>query len=270
MVSSMAVPHFYYDALLRKTIAWKGVPLLKAFVEMEHPRDEAGRFTAGNTGTAAASSEAKAQGHTVTQDLALLASLLQTGKSAVIHHAQLGAITVDAGTTGKSGYGIKHIIEQRYAKDGKSEEDIAALIPLVIDAAKNGRINRDNEKLIELEKNGIVAIISKHRFEKTEQWLLTGFDNSEKEEEATGAIQTVIAKYSYTPEYSYFRKQVGAVIASLDQSSSKASEKSSIKNLKKALAVFETAQNNAELEQTMNNIRWKLTKWQLEQSVYQR
>ena len=262
---------YFYDAYLHKTIAWKGVPILKAFVEMEHPRDAAGRFTAGGVGEAAAKdTEAKEKGHAVTKDLAQLASLLQTGKSETVHHAELGAITVDAGSTGKSGYGIKHIIEQRYAKDGKNEEEIAALIPLVIDAAKSGRINRDNEKLIELEKNGIVAIISKHRFEKTEQWMLTGFDNSDKQQEAADAIQTVIAKYSYTPEYSYFRKQVGAVIASLGSSSSKGNEKSSIENLKKSLAAFEATRNNASMEQTMSDIRLKLIKWQLEKCVYQR
>ena len=143
---------------------------------------------------------------------------MESGKSAAIRHNEIGEILVDAGTTGKSGYGIKHIIEQRYAKDGKNEDEITALMPLVLDAAKSGRINRDNDKVIELEKNGIVAIISKQRFAKSEKWLLTGFDNFNKEQEATDAIQTVIASHSNAPEYSYFRKQVGAVIASLKQS----------------------------------------------------
>ena len=35
-----------------------------------------------------------------------------------------------------------------------------------------------------------------------------------KREEAIEAIQTVIAKYSQSPEFSGFRKQVGAVISS--------------------------------------------------------
>lgn len=158
------------------------------------------------------------KGGTVTQDLELLSGVLESGKSATIRHNEIGEILVDAGTTGKSGYGIKHIIEQRYAKDGKNEDEITALMPLVLDAAKSGRINRDNDKVVELEKNGIVAIISKQRFAKSEKWLLTGFDNFNKEQEATDAIQTVIASHSYAPEYSSFRKQVGAVIASLKQS----------------------------------------------------
>jgi len=39
-----------------------------------------------------------------------------------------------------------------------------------------------------------------------------------KKEEATEAIQTVIARYGYTPEFSNFRKQVGAVVSSLQVS----------------------------------------------------
>jgi hypothetical protein len=112
--------------------------------------------------------------------------------------------------------------------------------------------------------------VSKKRGFTDEKFIITGFDDAEKKQEATDAIQTVIATHSYTPEFVNVKRQVGAVIASLGTSSSKGAEKSSIERLKKALAAFETAQNNAELEQTMNNIRWKLTKWQLEQSVYQR
>jgi N-acetyl-anhydromuramyl-L-alanine amidase AmpD len=41
---------------------------------------------------------------------------------------------------------------------------------------------------------------------------------NEKKEEAAEAIQTVIARYGYTPEFSYFRKQVGAVVSSLQVS----------------------------------------------------
>jgi hypothetical protein len=148
MVAAMAESHFYYDAFLRKSALWDTHRLLKSFNEAEHPRDTAGRFTAGGFGAATVSSKPEEKEHAVTQDLALLASLLQTGKSAVIHHATLGAISVDAGSTGKSGYGIKHIIEQRYAKDGKSEDEITALIPLVLDAAKNGKVIKNITRIV--------------------------------------------------------------------------------------------------------------------------
>ena len=155
---------------------------------------------------------------TVTQDLELLSGVLESGKSAAIRHNEIGEILVDAGTTGKSGYGIKHIIEQRYAKDGKNEDEITALMPLVLDAARSGTVSRQNDRIIEISKNGIIAIIRKEQDEKNKKWILTGFDDWSKEQEATDAIKTVIASHSYAPEYSSFRKQVGAVIASLKQS----------------------------------------------------
>ena len=50
---------------------------------------------------------------------------------------------------------------------------------------------------------------------------------NEKKGEATEAIQTVIAQYGYTPEFSGFRKQVGAVVSSLEQSSTEFNKESS-------------------------------------------
>jgi hypothetical protein len=47
------------------------------------------------------------------------------------------------------------------------------------------------------------------------KFLLTGYDDHSKEKETTDAIQTVIAQYGYTPEFSYFRNQVGAVVSSI-------------------------------------------------------
>ncbi|GMO48611.1 MAG: hypothetical protein Ta2G_04540 [Termitinemataceae bacterium] len=63
----------------------------------------------------------------------------------------------------------------------------------------------------------------------------TGYDDSQKKE-ASDAIQTVIAQYGYTPEFSGFRKQVGAALTSTridaDTSlSTQSAEKSSGDNL---------------------------------------
>ena len=163
---------------------------------------------------------------TVTQDLELLSGVLESGKSATIRHNEIGEIIVDAGTTGKSGYGIKHIIEQRYAKDGKNEDEITALMPLVLDAAKSGTVIKDVTRMVNghevgtvsLEKNGIIAFISKKRGFADEKFIITGFDNAEKKQEATDAIKAVIASHSYAPDFVNVKKQVGAVIASLKQS----------------------------------------------------
>ena len=154
-----------------------------------------------------------------------LSDILETGKSQIIQNEKLGNISVDKGFTGKNGYGLLHIIENR-TKEGKNDEETTAIIYLVMQAAKDGNITRNitdkdepkRIRRIELEKNGIIALLSLHRNFIEEKWILTGFDSKNKNEEATEAIQTVIARYSYTPEFSYFRKQVGAVVSYLQVS----------------------------------------------------
>ena len=160
----------------------------------------------------------EAQWQTVKSDLNLLNGILESGQPATIHHTTLGAITVDAGTTGKSGYGIKHIIEQRYAKDGKNEDEIAALCLLITDALKDGTFRKNDEHFAEIKKNSIMAVVSKQRNGNKEQWLLTGYDLYDEKAAATDAIQAVIAMHGYTSEFSGLKKQVGAVIASLEKS----------------------------------------------------
>ena len=171
-------------------------------------------------------------GGSVTRDLELLSGVLESGKNESVQHKEIGEIVVDAGSTGKSGYGLKHIIEQRYKKDDKSAEEIAALMPLVLDAAKNGKVINDVTRVINgyevgtvsLERNGVVAFISKKRGFADEKFIITGFDNAEKKQEATDAIKTVIASHSYAPDFVNVKKQVGAVIASLKESVPKSSK----------------------------------------------
>lgn len=146
----------------------------------------------------------------------MLSDILEKGHKQTVENPELGEISIEAGETGKSGWGLKHIIEQRYKKDGKNADDIAALIPLIVGAAKDGKLTRENNKLYELEKNGIIAIIRKAD-DKSGKWILTGFENWDKQKEAADSIKTVIAKYGYAPEYSSFRRQVGAVIASIEE-----------------------------------------------------
>jgi hypothetical protein len=92
------------------------------------------------------------------------------------------------------------------------------------DVLRNGKKTRDikfkdkPEHLgrVELKKNGIIAIVSNQRKQgDTEKWLLTGFDSYDDKKTASEAIQTVIAQYGYTPEFSDIRKQVGTVVASI-------------------------------------------------------
>ena len=103
-------------------------------------------------------------------------------------------------------------------------------------SAENGswyNITRDSDNRCEFSKNGIIAIVRKDFDDLKENWILTGFHytgtDKEKNREATEAIKTVIAKYSNSDGYSYFRNQVGAVIASLNLSQS--SNKSSLQSM---------------------------------------
>jgi hypothetical protein len=168
-------------------------------------------------------------------NLKKLAGIMATGRSVNVFSNDIGSdVSIDKGLTGKNGYGLMHIIENR-TNEGKTINETAAIIHLVSLAAKEGSITRrivakDNpEKIrrVELEKNGIIALISLQRNKNEEKWVLTGFDNRNKKEEAAEAIQTVIAKYGRTPEFSYFRKQVGAAVSSLRQVSPKTNNKSS-------------------------------------------
>jgi|GEM_PF-1575483 len=222
---------------------------MSSFNEAEHPRDERGRFT-GNGFFYTEEERLEA-----VKTFSMLNRVLETGKSASVYNAELGEIIVDVGNTGKSGYGIRHIIEQRYKKDGKNIDEITALLYLVMGALKDGKVrlqsllqnsNGSMTKHYEIEKNGILAYVSSQRFGKEEHFLLTGFDSNKKQKEAQDAIQTVIARYSYTPEYSGIRKQAGAVIASLNILSDKNELLSSIKK-------------------AISKIEFKVIKWQLQE-----
>jgi hypothetical protein len=155
-----------------------------------------------------------------------LSRVLKTGDSQTVQNKKLGdEIYIDKGLTGKDGYGLLHIIEGRHVKDKHNIDEITAILYKVMDAAENGNINdsiiikkKSNEKRIGIEKDGIIAIIDRRKDTDNEKFVITGYELNKKKEEATGAIQTVIARYNFTPEFSDFRKQVGAVVSSIQVS----------------------------------------------------
>jgi hypothetical protein len=163
----------------------------------------------------------------IEEDIQQLSAVLETEESAKVESQALsGDVIIDAGTTGKSGYGLKHIIEGRLT-EGKSPQEISCLLIAVLDVVRNGTITRDikfkrNPQHLgraELEKDGIIAVISKQREQgDTEKWLLTGYDDKKREKEATDTIHAIYAKYGYTPEFSGYQKLVGAVATSLNVS----------------------------------------------------
>jgi len=170
-----------------------------------------------------------------------LSNILKTGESRVILNTKLGEIHIDKGFLGKNGYGLLHIIENR-TQEGRKDKEISAIIHLVTQAAQDGNkiksiaAKDDPEKIrrIQLEKKGIIALISLQRNHDEEKWVLSGYANKDKKEEATEAIQTVIAQYDRTPEFSYFRKQVGAVVSSLKVSQQPNKKSREIETARKA------------------------------------
>ncbi len=148
--------------------------------------------------------------------------IIETGDSVSFYNKNVGDIFVVKGHVGKSGNGIQHIIEQRFEKDKKSIEEIIAVLALVLDATKNGVVSRDvkilhNQKdigTLDIEKNGIIAFVSKTRDGKDEKFVITGFDDFSKKEEAGDAIKAVIATNSYAPEFVIVKRQVVATLAS--------------------------------------------------------
>jgi len=158
---------------------------------------------------------------TMINTLKNLSDVLTSGQSKTVKNKDVGTISVDKGKLGKGGYGLLHIIENRSIKDNLNKDEITATILKVIDAVQNGEVTSEkikgNER-IGVEKDGIIAIISKIRDGKDEKFVISGYALNEKKEEATEAIKTVIANYGYTPEFSFFRKQVGAVVSSLQVS----------------------------------------------------
>jgi hypothetical protein len=161
-----------------------------------------------------------------------MAGILKTNKSDIVTHNKFGKIIIDAGKAKSRSYGIKHIINQRH-DEKKSVKEISAILILLDTTLKNGKkisdikLKRQPEHRgrMKLESGGIIAIVSKQRYQgDSEQWVLTGFDDK-KNKEAAESIQKVISRYGYAPEFLDLEKQVGAVVSSL-QISHQSKEKS--------------------------------------------
>lgn len=161
------------------------------------------------------------------EDIKTIASVLDNGisKEVTSKNPKVDKVTIDKGKLGKKGYGLLHIIQQRYIKDNYTEDEITALLCLLPDILRKGNITRDvaypGENGIELgmydlEKKGIISYIAKTRGNKLERFVITEYDNFDKQKEATDSINAVIAKYRYTPEFIIVKKQVGAVLSSLN------------------------------------------------------
>ena len=156
------------------------------------------------------------------KNLEFIGNILKEDESLVVVNPEAGEISIDKGNIGKSGNGLQHIIEQRFEKDNRSIEELAAILSLVMMSAAEGKISRDVKVFqnnidigtLDLEKNGIIAFVSKTRDGYDEKFVITGFDDRENKKQADDAIKAVIANYNYTPEFVIVKKQVGATLVS--------------------------------------------------------
>ena len=144
-----------------------------------------------------------------------IAEVIEKDSSMIIKNPVLGDVVFSNGTLGNlekkntGGFGIKHIIDGRYRKDGLDEKEISALLFLMKDVVETQNPENIEKPKINLVKNGIWVGI-------TRNWGET--DTSGKMiKEAADAIKAVNAQYGYAPEFFSISRQVGAVIASIDK-----------------------------------------------------
>lgn len=156
-----------------------------------------------------------------------IAEVIEKDSSMIIKNPVLGDVIFANGTLGNlekkntGGFGIKHIIDGRYRKDGLDEKEISALLYLIKDTVETVIPDDISKNRLNIRKNSIFVGVSKQWLGSDENWVITGFaendENNVIKKEAADAIKAVNAQYGYAPEFLSISRQVGAVIASIDK-----------------------------------------------------
>ena len=156
-----------------------------------------------------------------------IAEVIEKDSSMIIKNPVLGDVIFANGTLGNlekkntGGFGIKHIIDGRYRKDGLDEKEISALLYLIKDTVETVIPDDITKNRLNIRKNSIFVGVSKQWLGSDENWVITGFaendENNVIKKEAADAIKAVNAQYGYAPEFLSISRQVGAVIASIDK-----------------------------------------------------
>ena len=204
----------------------------------------------------------------IKRDFSYIRDIFETGDSISVKNEMVGLISIDKGNIGKSGNGLQHICTQRFEKDGRSVDEITAMLALVVNSAENGTVSRNNEiyqnekdiGTYDIEKNGIIAFVSKTRDGNDEKFVITGFDDNSKKIEASDAINAVIAENSYAPDFVIVKEQVVATLASsymlhLNEIESNLlnPKKDNIKRINKELKLLENYKNSDEIKRYFKN-----------------
>ena len=156
-----------------------------------------------------------------------IAEVIEKDSSMIIKNPVLGDVVFANGTLGNlekkntGGFGIKHIIDGRYRKDGLNEKEVSALLYLIKDTVETVIPDDIKKNRLNIRKNSIFVGVSKQWLGSDENWVITGFaendENNVIKKEAADAIKAVNAQYGYAPEFLSISRQVGAVIASIDK-----------------------------------------------------
>lgn len=156
-----------------------------------------------------------------------IAEVIEKDSSMIIKNPVLGDVVFANGTLGNlekkntGGFGIKHIIDGRYRKDGLDEKEISSLLYLIKDTVETVIPDDISKNRLNIRKNSIFVGVSKQWLGSDENWVITGFaendENNAIKKEAADAIKAVNAQYGYAPEFLSISRQVGAVIASIDK-----------------------------------------------------
>lgn len=204
----------------------------------------------------------------IKRDFSYIRDIFETGDSISVKNEMVGLISIDKGNIGKSGNGLQHICTQRFEKDGRSVDEITAMLALVVNSAENGKVSRNNEiyqnekdiGTYDIEKNGIIAFVSKTRDGNDEKFVITGFDDNSKKIEASDAINAVIAENSYAPDFVIVKEKVVATLASsymlhLNEIESNLlnPKKDNIKRINKELKLLENYKNSDEIKRYFKN-----------------
>ncbi len=157
-----------------------------------------------------------------------LANVIKNKSQLLLKNPELKDVVFDYGNFGdlttedsKGGFGIAHIIQRRNEKDGLTKDEIAGLLILIkhyTETEKPDCYDKTKTRAF-INKSGIRIILQKNWNSNNSSWIVSGYGlrepNDKIKTEAIETIRAVSAQYGYKPEHSFFREQVGATIASI-------------------------------------------------------
>ena len=133
-----------------------------------------------------------------------IAEVIEKDSSMIIKNPVLGDVIFANGTLGNlekkntGGFGIKHIIDGRYRKDGLNEKEVSALLYLIKDTVETVIPDDITKNRLNIRKNSIFVGVSKQWLGSDENWVITGFaendENNVIKKEAADAVRELLTQ----------------------------------------------------------------------------